>query len=639
MNKISRLFPVFLGLVLLGGMGFTPVSGQSGSLDLLSFDISGTIRDNYANLTYSWQYQNNGGSDYELAFRFGVDYNLFLSNVSIELTNETYYGQVKPVDEAQQEYEEGVESNKTAVLVNKDGDLYMVQLNLVANETATIQVYFEGYITRFVGIYELDLLKMVSKDHLPETMAIDIEIVSSTSSVVQTGISGIVGETQASIDYLSFTGRHITYADADYDFDGLGLSYRLTTAVAGGSLLTYNNGTDNFFNYFFAPEIYNQADAMDREYIFVIDVSGSMMGTRLQNAKTALMEMVSAMGSDDMFNVWAFSSEMYSVWTDPKSGSVANVDEAVDWVSELEVIASTNIDLVLEESLADFASDGLTAKALVFLSDGKPSSGETTEPAQIRENLINYNIWEVPIFSVSLGEQTEVDLMTSLATDTGGVYIQIDSDFEIIEAMQQFYDYFRIAVATGLSISYSNVEGGVYPTTISSEVFNGTEVLQAGKYSGDLNIEVQLNTVAGPVTYTSNAGTAGTDLPQVEKIWAVQYINALLAKNLISPQASDTKVIIDLALSYGLVVEGYTALVLVVEEPESNVEDPDEEDVIDYTDTTVTQTDNFAAPADPATVDRGGAETFADATPGFGLFVAGLGLVALVLVKRKKTTR
>ena len=77
-----------------------------------------------------------------------------------------------------------------------------------------------------------------------------------------------------------------------------------------------------------------------------------------------------------------------------------------------------------------------------------------------------------------------------------------------------------------------------------------------------------INYVSGPETYHNSDGAGNSDYPHVAYAWAQTKIDQLIG---IVKRWGETDElrnnIVSLALEYGLIVEGYTAIILKVDEP------------------------------------------------------------------------
>ena len=119
-------------------------------------------------------------------------------------------------------------------------------------------------------------------------------------------------------------------------------------------------------------------------------------------------------------------------------------------------------------------------------------------------------------------------------------------------------------------IGYANALS-VYPlpNSIKGALFNGTEIMSTGLFTDTLQITTTIQYSTGNMVYPNSADAASAgDNPHVELIWAHNTINKLLDLLLINPTDQNLKdEIVDIAVSYGIVVPNYTALTIVLEEP------------------------------------------------------------------------
>ena len=86
------------------------------------------------------------------------------------------------------------------------------------------------------------------------------------------------------------------------------LRYRLAGAAVQAGVSLYEKGNEKFFMAMIEPPARVQPDAIvPREYVFVVDVSGSMHGFPLDTAKALLHSLVGELRPSDQFNLLFFS--------------------------------------------------------------------------------------------------------------------------------------------------------------------------------------------------------------------------------------------------------------------------------------------------------------------------------------------
>jgi len=114
----------------------------------------------------------------------------------------------------------------------------------------------------------------------------------------------------------------LTDGSAGGDFE---LLLPLARGLVGLSLVTQHPaGEDGYFMLLLAPGAAAQSDALRRDLVAVIDVSGSMSGEKIAQAKLALTQLIGGLRESDRFRLVAFSGGVRryaSGWT---SATAAN---------------------------------------------------------------------------------------------------------------------------------------------------------------------------------------------------------------------------------------------------------------------------------------------------------------------------
>merc|ERR1712184_50356 len=266
---------------------------------------------------------------------------------------------------------------------------------------------------------------------------------------------------------------------------------------------------DGYFVHFFVPE---NLETLPKHAIFILDVSGSMYGERLQQLKDAMFTVLDDMKPEDFFNIITFSTSVNN-WS--PSGNTNEGDQlaipatkenkkkAISHVLDLEAEGGTNINSAMLEGL-DLAKEVFTSESLpqgvasmlVFLSDGEATEGETSGKA-IKANVAAANSdTELPIFSVAFGSGADFDLLKeiSLAADSFAKRVYEGSDAAL--QLENFYAEISSPVVTNLKFDY--VGGLVDNSSLSDDgvrtLFKGDQYVVVGKLldeaSGTFNVRV-----------------------------------------------------------------------------------------------------------------------------------------------------
>ncbi len=177
--------------------------------------------------------------------------------------------------------------------------------------------------------------------------------------------------------------------------------------------------TENYFAYVFPPEPFLD---FPKHVIFVVDISGSMYGSSLDNTKIALLTLLGSLTEKDHFSIVTFSTEVYQ-WPSsqvPYKGTIDKKREAREHVNNLRAGGATNICGGLDRGMnlaADFKRSPSAGSQLVqfifFMTDGYANEGLTTAPEilrQIRRSNLN-----VPIYGLAFGRGADFNLVKTIS--------------------------------------------------------------------------------------------------------------------------------------------------------------------------------------------------------------------------------
>src|SRR5690606_14337290 len=106
---------------------------------------------------------------------------------------------------------------------------------------------------------------------------------------------------------------------------------------------------------------------LPRDVTFVIDVSGSMRGTKLEQAKAAGRELLESLNEGDRFRLIQFSTDVESFRDEWAPVTAAHRRAALRWLDDLQAEGSTNISSALRVALDAEYPDG-RLPLVVFLT-------------------------------------------------------------------------------------------------------------------------------------------------------------------------------------------------------------------------------------------------------------------------------
>ena len=373
------------------------------------------------------------------------------------------------------------------------------------------------------------------------------------------------------------SGDRLELALADTTGSGdLELLLPLTRGLVGMSLLTHQPvGEDGFFMLLLAPGRAAAAERLRRDVVAVLDVSGSMSGDKLDQAKAALVQLLGTLRSGDRFRVVTFASGVHRYaagWTEV---SADNIRAAQDWVRRVDTDGGTNIAGALTEALAEPPGEGALG-VVVFLTDGMPTVGET-DPERIAEQA-DHGRGAFRVFAFGIGYDVNTYLLDRLTDRARGVTEYIRPGGDIEQAVGSLATKISSPVLTDLALRGDGVELYDLQPERLPDLFAGEELVIFGRHRGGGSGE-RVVTVTGrrnghEERFTTEArfGGEGSGNDYVPQLWAARKAGALSRE--IRLHGANPEVVGELkrlALRYGILTE-YTSY--LVQEPNQVVVRP-----------------------------------------------------------------
>src|SRR3989449_163614 len=279
------------------------------------------------------------------------------------------------------------------------------------------------------------------------------------------------------------SGDRLELALADTTGSGdLELLLPLTRGLVGMSLLTHQPvGEDGFFMLLLAPGRAAAAERLRRDVVAVLDVSGSMSGDKLDQAKAALVQLLGTLRSGDRFRVVTFASGVHRYaagWTEV---SADNIRAAQDWVRRVDTDGGTNIAGALTEALAEPPGEGALG-VVVFLTDGMPTVGET-DPERIAEQA-DHGRGAFRVFAFGIGYDVNTYLLDRLTDRARGVTEYIRPGGDIEQAVGSLATKISSPVLTDLALRGDGVELYDLQPERLPDLFAGEELVIFGRHRG-----------------------------------------------------------------------------------------------------------------------------------------------------------
>ncbi len=481
------------------------------------------LRDRVLRYEVTEVFRNTGGTVGEADYMYPLPAGAAFEDLKLSINGELVAGETMSADRARGVYEEIVRRQRDPALVEwmGSGMLRARIFPIQPGEDKTVVVRYQSVATREGDALRVDVRR--SGDVMG-----DIVLEYPNASAY----GHVYSPTHALSARTSGHVRLVETRATGGDFTAL-LSLRQAD-VAGLTVLTHAVRGDAGFAMLTITPPTGSARAAPRDLTFVLDVSGSMQGRKLEQAKAAGVALLATLRSIDRFRLIDFSTDVRTYrdgWVDATPEHVRNARRHLE---QLTAEGSTNISDALRVALQH---DTRTVERerlplVVFLTDGEPTVGERNPDAiaAIAASLRG----AARVFTVGVGTGVNATLVEQLALQGRGT-AHFVRDEESVEAPVSLLAR-RLAepVLTDVRITAHGVSLTRVMPSGPMDVFAGQDLVVLARYagSGDAKIELQGRGPNGPVSWSTRARFADESRSNafVPRLWAAQRIGWLAAE-------------------------------------------------------------------------------------------------------------
>ncbi len=338
------------------------------------------------------------------------------------------------------------------------------------------------------------------------------------------------------------------------------LKYRLAGDQIESGLLLYPGDKENFFLLMLQPpKRVTNADIPGREYIFIVDVSGSMYGFPLEISKKLLKDLIGNLRPTDMFNVLLFSGGSTLMSEHSLPATAGNIQKAINVIENQQGGGGTELLPALKRAL-DLPRSESFSRTIVIATDGYVTVEEQAFDF-IRNNLGNANM-----FAFGIGSSVNRHIMECMAHVGMGEPFVITKPEEAPVRAEAFRKLIQSPVLTQIKVYFDNFDTyDVEPRSIP-DVLADRPIILFGKWRGKPQGTITIRGISGDENYKESIEVGSVKPAQtnaaLQYLWARQRIMLLSDYNMLRPDDERVKEVTNLGLTYNLLT-AYTSFVAI----------------------------------------------------------------------------
>ena len=548
--------------------------------------IAGVIAD----VRIRQEYANEGERPLEATYIFPASTQAAVYGMEMTIGDRIITAEIREREQARQEYEEAVEEGRTASLLEQQRPnvFQMTVGNILPGDTIFVELSYTETLVPAEGEYEFvyptvvgprysetplaeadsrDLFVATPYTHEGEPAAYGFDIdVELTTGVPIQALYSISHEVDVSYPEAGRARVGLLESDESAGNRDYILRYSLAGDRIETGLLLYEGEGESFLdeNFFLfmgqPPERVSEEEIPPREYIFVVDVSGSMGGYPLDVSKALLRDLIEPLRPTDHFNVVLFAgvSNLMSEKSLPSSSE--NIELALEFIDASEGAGGTRLGAALERAMQLPRTSEKTSRSIVIATDGKISA----EAAVF--DLIRDNLGDANVFAFGIGKSVNRFMIEGIARVGFGEPFVVTREDEAEETAARFREYIRTPVLAGATFAAEGFDIYEVEPAVIPDLLAQRPVLVYGKWQGERQGTLSLRGHTGQGEYAFEIDvsqvTPDESNAALRYLWARRLIATLGDYAGLGLEARVRSHIMELGLTYNLLT-AYTSFVAV----------------------------------------------------------------------------
>lgn len=543
-------------------------------------DISGVIADVLVTQTY----RNEGKRPLEAVYTFPASTRAAVYGMKMTIGERTITADIEEREKARRDYEQAKQAGKSASLLEQQRPnvFQMNVANILPSDVIKVELRYTELLVPNDAVYEFMYPTVVgprysnqSADQAPArekwvenpylhqgespTYTFHMEVNLSAGLPIQE-ITCPSHKVDIAYEGASFSSIQLDPADKFGGNRDFMLRYRLAGRRIQTGLLLYEGEKENFFLAMLQPpKRVTPEQIPPREYIFIVDVSGSMNGFPLNISKKLLKDLISNLRPTDRFNVLLFAGSSSLMAQQSLPATPENVHRAMTLIERQRGGGGTELLPALKRALALPGAKG-ASRSVVIATDGYVTVEEEAF------DLIRNSLGEANMFAFGIGSSVNRHLIEGMARVGMGEPFVITRPDEAPEKADKFRELIESPVLTEVEIDFGGFETYDVEPKYIPDVLAQRPVIVFGKWRGNPEGIIELKGTSGKQSFRQTIDVAAVkpfaDHAALRYLWARHRIALLSDYNTLNPRNERVQEITNLGLTYNLLT-AYTSFVAI----------------------------------------------------------------------------
>ena len=343
-------------------------------LALKKVKIKGNVIGKFGAFEIEQVYKNNTKDVLEVGYTFPIVETATVVGFEIYVGDKVLKGKCKEKGEAKKEYQKNIVKGNSAYMMEQETDnIFKISVGKIdRDEEVTVKIQ---YIDKFeitdntIQIIMPTLVTPKYKSNITDKLIygkvdytidfninIDKSLNRKSINCPSHKINVIDEEKTERVEVLNY--------DLSKDFK---LNIELKNELSSNAITSKTRDGKDMIYLSFMPEILDSYEDSEKEYLFIIDVSGSMSGAKIEETKRAVIECLKQLDVGDKFNIIPFESEFEAMNIKSIEYNEENMQKAVNYIKNLRPLGGTEILDPIKFALYEKDTD----KIILLFTDGQ----------------------------------------------------------------------------------------------------------------------------------------------------------------------------------------------------------------------------------------------------------------------------
>ena len=422
-------------------------------LALKKVKITGNVIGKFGSFEIEQVYKNNTKDVLEVGYTFPIVETATVVGFEINVGDKVLKGKCKEKGEAKKEYQKNIVKGNSAYMMEQEtNNIFKISVGKIdRDEEVKVKIQ---YIDKFEIIdnkiqvliptlvtprYKSNITDKLVYGKVDYTIDFNINIIKSLNRksiyCPSHKINVIDEEKTERVEVLNY--------DLSKDFK---LQIELKSELSSNAITSKTKDEKDMIYLSFMPEILDSYEDSEKEYLFIIDVSGSMMGEKLDETKRAVIECLKQLDVGDKFNIIPFESQFEAMNIKSIEYNEENMKKAIEYINKLKPLGGTEILNPIKFALYEKEKD----KIILLFTDGQV--GNEDEIIRFVENNVNRS----RIFPFGIDTNVNSSFIKQLAKAGNGKAELIQPNEKIDDKIIRTFARIQTPLLEELTIDYGN---------------------------------------------------------------------------------------------------------------------------------------------------------------------------------------